>query len=55
MVFTPLLAFPPSHVFKTKPLAMIRFEAFIARAGTEHNENTPLENNHFGDWEETLY
>lgn len=55
MLFTPLLAFLPSHVFKTKPLAMIRFEAFIARAGTEHNENTPLENNHFGDWEETLY
>lgn len=30
MLFTPLLAFLPSHMFKTKPLAMIRFEAFIA-------------------------
>lgn len=55
MLFTPLSAFLLSHVFKTKPLAMIRFEAFIARAGTEHNENTPLENNHFGDWEEILH
>lgn len=55
MLFTPLLVFLPSHVFKTKPLAMIRFEACIARAGTEHNENKPLENSHFGGWEETLY